>query len=165
MKMKRLLVLSMIPFITACSSTFGIGYSSFRCEGTDKGGVCAPTDKVYQDRYLLLNQDEDKKTKKVEKKDSEVIGSNKICEVKQGQEQSTGLCPIQVRVIQEKPFAEPIRVQPQISKVWIQPYVDKDGNLVDGRYVYVVVKKGGWLLPDGTKIYDDDVVGVEENDK
>lgn len=161
------LILSMLPFVVACSSTFGIGHSTFRCEGTDKGGVCASVDKVYQERYQLVN--ENKKTEKTEKKEKDEINTKPCYGGEVKQRETNGLCPVapelQVRVIHEKPFAEPIRIQPMISKVWIQPYVDKNGNLVDGRYIYVLLKKGGWLLPDGTKIYDDDVVGVEENDK
>lgn len=56
MKRHVLALIFVVPFLTGCSSILGIGHENFRCEGTDKGGVCAPVDKVYKDRHLLGNQ-------------------------------------------------------------------------------------------------------------
>ena len=158
MKRHVLALVLVVPFLTGCSSMFGIGHNNFRCEGTDKGGVCAPVDKVYKERHELANQkdtvvDREKKKEESEEKEEGVFYEGcygKKCNQKPKAE-------ITVRVIKEKPFAQPIRIPPKVAKIWIQPYVDYKGNLVDGRYVYVIVKQGGWLLPDGTKIYDDEV--------
>ncbi|ACO04991.1 type IV conjugative transfer system protein TraV (plasmid) [Persephonella marina EX-H1] len=167
MKRHVLALIFVVPFLTGCSSILGIGHENFRCEGTDKGGVCAPVDKVYKDRHLLGNQkdtviDREKEKEISEEKEEGVFYEGCYGEVKISKDgkPKCNLKPkaeIKVRVIKEKPFAQPIRIQPKIAKIWIQPYVDENGNLVDGRYIYVIVKKGGWLLPDGTKIYDDEV--------
>ncbi len=40
----------------------------------------------------------------------------------------------------------PVRVAPHTLRVWIAPYVDRDGDLSDQAYVYMNVDSGRWLL-------------------
>lgn len=40
----------------------------------------------------------------------------------------------------------PIRSQAEIARVWIAPYLDKDGDLVDQSYTYITLSEGNWLL-------------------
>lgn len=41
---------------------------------------------------------------------------------------------------------DPIRMAPQVLRVWIAPWEDTDGDLHDQHYLYTVVHKGKWLI-------------------
>jgi len=140
----------LVPVLSGCSSMLNIGHNSFRCEGTDKGGVCAPVDKVYNERYKLGGQ----KDTVIDKE------SGKQKDDKKDNMQNTK-AEITVKVVKDKTDTEPVRIPPKIAKVWIEPYVDYKGNLLGGRYVYLIVKEGGWLLPDGSVIYDEEAKAKE----
>lgn len=40
----------------------------------------------------------------------------------------------------------PIRSQSEIARIWIAPYLDTDGDLVDQSFTYVVLNEGRWLI-------------------
>ena len=40
----------------------------------------------------------------------------------------------------------PVRSQTDTARIWIAPYQDTDGDLVDQSFVYVVLKQGDWLI-------------------
>lgn len=41
---------------------------------------------------------------------------------------------------------EKVWVEAQTRKVWTNPYVDDNGDMVDGHYKYVVVAPGHWAV-------------------
>lgn len=40
----------------------------------------------------------------------------------------------------------PVRSQNEIARIWIAPYLDSDGDLVDQNFTYVVLNQGKWLI-------------------
>lgn len=40
----------------------------------------------------------------------------------------------------------PIRSQSEIARIWIAPYLDSEGDLVDQAYTYVTLNQGRWLI-------------------
>lgn len=40
----------------------------------------------------------------------------------------------------------PIRSQNEIARVWVAPFLDTDGDLIDQNFVYVVLNQGKWLI-------------------
>lgn len=40
----------------------------------------------------------------------------------------------------------PVRSQNEIARVWIAPFLDTDGDLIDQNFVYVVLNQGKWLI-------------------
>ena len=39
-------------------------------------------------------------------------------------------------------------VNAKTKKVWINPHVDEEGNMVEGHYKYIVLEQGHWALQD-----------------
>ena len=40
----------------------------------------------------------------------------------------------------------PIRTQTEVLRIWIAPYQDTDGDLIDQSYTYVTLNEGRWLI-------------------
>lgn len=40
----------------------------------------------------------------------------------------------------------PIRTQEVIGKILLTPYIDKEGNLHSGKYIYIVDEKPEWMM-------------------
>lgn len=40
----------------------------------------------------------------------------------------------------------PLRSQTETARIWIAPYLDNDGDLVDQNYTYITLNQGRWLL-------------------
>lgn len=40
----------------------------------------------------------------------------------------------------------PLRTQTETARIWIAPYLDSDGDLVDQSYTYITLNQGRWLL-------------------
>lgn len=54
-----------------------------------------------------------------------------------------------VRALMQTPAIEsgtPVRSQSEIARIWIAPYLDDDGDLVDQSYTYVTLNQGHWLI-------------------
>lgn len=45
----------------------------------------------------------------------------------------------------------PIRSQTEILRLWIAPWLDNDGDLVDQSYTYVTLNEGRWLIEHNRK--------------
>lgn len=43
---------------------------------------------------------------------------------------------------------ETVWVQAKTSKVWVNPHIDDDGNMIDGHYKYVILEEGHWALQE-----------------
>lgn len=46
---------------------------------------------------------------------------------------------------------EPLRRESRVLRVWVAPWVDKNGDWVDQTYLYVVVDRGGWRVQESLK--------------
>lgn len=53
------------------------------------------------------------------------------------------------------PNGFPLRTPEVVIPVWIAPYINRDGDLVDAHYVYMVIKHPAW-------IYEEDVNGKKK---
>ena len=45
----------------------------------------------------------------------------------------------------------PVRTQSEVMRVWIAPWQDNDGDLVDQSYTYVTLNEGRWLIEHNRK--------------
>ena len=43
---------------------------------------------------------------------------------------------------------ETVWVEAKTKKVWVNPHIDEDGNMIDGHYKYVVLEEGHWALQE-----------------
>jgi len=131
----RKLLLPMLALVSSCAS-LTVGHENFRCEGTDKGGICAPTYYVYQHRKELIN--EQINASKANKSAAVPNRFKKLyyeyLNVKDYSIQRPSYIP-----------QKPIRLEEEIQRIYIFPYKTKDGNLIEGHYIYTVVKPARWL--------------------
>ena len=45
----------------------------------------------------------------------------------------------------------PVRTQSEVMRIWIAPWQDNDGDLVDQAYTYVTLNEGRWLIEHNRK--------------
>ncbi len=43
---------------------------------------------------------------------------------------------------------ETVWVNAKTKKIWINPHVDDEGNMVEGHYKFIVLEKGHWALQE-----------------
>ena len=43
---------------------------------------------------------------------------------------------------------ETVWVSAKTKKVWVNPHIDEEGNMIDGHYKYVVLEEGHWALQE-----------------
>ena len=154
--MKKVLGLTiLIPFICSCASMFAIGHNDFKCKATEKEGMCAPVDKVYE---TFKNENVENGKGKV----YEVVGKKLKCRQEVWVDEEVTVCR-EIVIKREKIFTYPlkeaggkvkipVRRTERIQRVWIYPYVDKSGNFIDGHFIYVVVEEGKWLDSKGREV-------------
>ena len=133
--MKRLLLILPLAFFSSCAS-LTVGHENFRCEGTDKGGICAPTYYVYQHRNELLQKQIDSSNQWKNPTTPPKV-KNLYYEYLNAKDYTL-----------QRPFylpQKPVRLEEEIQRIWIFPYKTKDGNLIAGHYIYTVVKPARWL--------------------
>lgn len=46
------------------------------------------------------------------------------------------------------PNTYPLRTPEEVIPVWVAPYVNKDGDLVDAHYIYMVVRHPHWIYEE-----------------
>lgn len=42
-------------------------------------------------------------------------------------------------------------VPAETNRIWVNSYVDKNGNLVEGHYQHIILEQGYWSIADGTR--------------
>ena len=161
-------------FLASCSALTP-GHETFRCQGTDKGGICAPVDYIYANKNQIVNGTFEKENnknlnkneeyskdvvlikKKIEEKDCALfgdkcyLGEEKIKVVKEEKIPLVSLpLPADDGIYKKRPF--PVREEALIQRVLIFPYQTREGNLVEKHFIYVVVREGRWLSPSGEEI-------------
>ncbi len=157
---------------------FAIGHEDFACSASQQGGVCAGIDYVYENKEELfrgstggspqgafkfrLNSDYDLfligKGKRVKLPMEEC---EKYCDPVDGctdedlKPCKEGKVVPEVYRLRRTPDREvkdvpvPVKEEDWVQRIWIAPYVDAKGNFVEGHFIYTVVRKGRWLLPEG----------------
>ncbi len=43
---------------------------------------------------------------------------------------------------------EKVWVEAETSKIWVNPHVDENGDMIDGHYKYTIVTPGHWAVKD-----------------
>ncbi len=43
---------------------------------------------------------------------------------------------------------ETVWVPAKTKKVWVNPHIDEEGNMVDGHYKYMILEEGHWALQE-----------------
>ena len=51
----------------------------------------------------------------------------------------------------EQPAGEKVWVEAQTNKVWVNPHVDENGDMVEGHYKHIVITPGHWAVKDDGK--------------
>ena len=128
----KFLAMSLVLITSSSCASLTVGHEHFRCEGTDKGGICAPTHYVYQHRKELMK--EQKPETSGQKTANNLYQEYKKLELKDFTLYRPAGIP-----------QKPVRLEEQIQRVYIFPYQTKDGNLIEGHYIYTVVKPARWL--------------------
>jgi len=173
--MKLILGVGLLSILSSCSALMP-GHETFRCQGTDKGGICAPVDYIYTNREDIANgfnfslvSGKTDKGKKISKdivlikketveQDCKYFGDR--CYL--GEERSKIVKERKIPVIslplpslkkeKYRKFPIPVREEALIQRVLIFPYETKKGNLVQKHFIYVVIRNGRWLSPSGEYI-------------
>ncbi len=59
----------------------------------------------------------------------------------------------------QKGETETIWIPDKTQKVWVNPHVDEEGNMVEGHYKHVILEKGHWDLQEITP--EDSIIKIE----
>lgn len=174
-KRRVFLILSLGFMASSCSGMFAVGHEDFACSASEQGGVCASIDYVYENREELyknlngkgvfrfpLNTDyELVVVGKGERRKLPMKECEKQCDPIDGcTEEDLKPCKegvvvprvFRVRATPEKEVKDvpaPVKEEDWVQRIWVEPYVDAEGNFVEGHFIYTVVKRGRWLLPEG----------------
>jgi conjugal transfer pilus assembly protein TraV len=120
----------------ACSFAGYKSTTSFRCaEGlkNENSTYCASISQNYQDSVSGLKVGDSK-----ERKQSGYYRSSNT-----PMSQSAAASMMQTGALNS---GMPIRSQVEIARVWIAPYLDSEGDLVDQNYTYMTLNEGRWLI-------------------
>ena len=56
--------------------------------------------------------------------------------------------PVMVDTVPQTAEDENMWIQAKTSKVWVNPHVDDEGNLIEGHFKHVVLEEGHWALQE-----------------
>ncbi len=169
---KLILGMSLLSILSSCSVLMP-GHETFRCQGTDKGGICAPVDYIYANKEEIVNGSKvlatDVKNNKVSKDvviieketvkqdckyfgDRCFLGEEKTEITKEKRIPIVSLPLPSLRAEKYEKTPVPVREEALIQRVLIFPYETKKGNLIQKHFIYVVIRDGRWLSPSGEYI-------------
>lgn len=121
--------------LTGCGS-LALGDEEFSCKMDNSGVPCASTAQMYEmthdgntPRKIAAEKKAatGEKTEKASNGDSDFVLDNYV----------TNRLP-------NEPI--PVRTPPQVMRIWVAPYEDKDGDFVMSGYVYTEVSPRRWTL-------------------
>lgn len=129
--MNKLIKISMLVTLSwqlsACSFTGYGGTSQFRCspDGSNNDPLCESITQNYQDSV------------------AGVLGHNgeRLSDNVYSERETKTL--MQTETLYS---GTPLRTQTETARIWIAPYLDSDGDLVDQSYTYITLNQGRWLL-------------------
>ncbi len=127
--------------LTGCGS-LALGDEEFSCKMDNTGVPCASTAQMYEmthdgntPRKIAAEKKaaaSGEKTEKASNGDSDFVLDNYV----------TNRLP-------NEPI--PVRTPPQVMRIWVAPYEDKDGDFVMSGYVYTEVSPRRWTLGVNTQ--------------
>ncbi len=176
MKPRTWLLVCMAPLLFSCAKMLSVGHENFKCEATEGTGVCGTMEYVYENHERLLKEmPEIDGTEggyaviKGEGNKVVLIGTTELKRVCTEEEtdpyepdvEEEKVCRY-VRTVTIKRFKDeldpyedkpvPVREEALVQRIWIYPYVDRSGNLVEGHFIYTIVREGRWLDPRGREV-------------
>jgi conjugal transfer pilus assembly protein TraV len=153
--MKKLTIILIFLTLTGCASVWNPYNSEFRCTGRGNDGKCTDTAGAYKDS---LNDTTSRDTDDVETSYEDNPGLYKD---KKNQREHTHMEPINSsRAVYDKNRYEtmsdlvkedkpPIVIPPDVVRVLILPYTDKDNNMQGSRYSYFFATDPKWQFTIG----------------
>ena len=140
--MKTIPILLLLAFVSGCAQTLsGIGASStFKCAAPE-GASCNSVSGNYANSVAGVDTSGEKPVSIANEKG--YFGDSKKSRYSASNREmlSSGM---------------PVRTQTKVMRIWIGPYIDRDGDLVDQSYTYVTLDEGRWLIEHNKqRIYDD----------
>lgn len=169
-----LTLLITFPLITSCAKMLAIGHENAKCEATEGTGVCAPMETVWENRKLFAKHSSNLQASaegsvKIKGERNKVIILSgierkvKICRTEYDVEEGVyKVCEVKTKLALKrlkhsldnrlKEIPVPVRRSEIVQRIWIYPYVDRSGNLIQGHFIYVVVEKGKWLDEEGREV-------------
>lgn len=123
--------------LTGCSS-LALGDDEFSCKMENGGVPCASTSQMYE-----MTQNGQTPAKLVREKQLEKEGKTVDDGTKNGQSDFV-LDNYVTNRLPDEPI--PVRTPPQVMRIWVAPYEDKEGDFVMSGYVYTEVSPRRWTL-------------------
>ncbi|MDQ7082123.1 MAG: type IV conjugative transfer system lipoprotein TraV [Aquificota bacterium] len=163
------------PLLFSCAKVLSVGHENFKCEATEGTGVCGTMEYVYEnhEKLQLLNGKQSQTQGsyieiKGEGNKVVLIGVREVVRVCEMVEDDDPIEPEEEMVCTYKPklvikkFKDemdplpakpvPVREEALVQRIWIYPYVDKSGNLVEGHFIYTIIREGRWLDHRGREV-------------
>jgi len=174
MKPRTWLLVCMAPLLFSCAKMLSVGHENFKCEATEGTGVCGTMEYVYENHEKLLKKADSAPVPgeytviKGEGNKVVLIGVRefeRVCRTVEDDDpvepEEERVCTYEPKLIIKKfrdeldPYEDkpvPIREEALVQRIWIYPYVDKSGNLVEGHFIYTIVREGRWLDQRGREV-------------
>lgn len=146
MKNKIFLPIALAGILAGCS-----GYNSqYSCSGMPEGIKCKSLGSVYSESFNGSGSGAVENAGAAPEKTSPASKTSKTENAANGTVTKEDI----VRSLGQNFLGMPIRVQPEIMRLWISPWIDMEGDLHDAGYVYVEVDKSRWALGDNLERID-----------
>lgn len=123
--------------LTGCSS-LALGDDEFSCKMENGGVPCASTSQMYEMTNNGQTPAKLAREKQLEKENKTVDDGTK-----NGQSDFV-LDNYVTNRLPDEPI--PVRTPPQVMRIWVAPYEDKEGDFVMSGYVYTEVSPRRWTL-------------------
>lgn len=123
--------------LTGCSS-LALGDDEFSCKMENGGVPCASTSQMYE-----MTNNGQTPAKLAKEKQLKKEGKTVDDGTKNGQSDFV-LDNYVTNRLPDEPI--PVRTPPQVMRIWVAPYEDKEGDFVMSGYVYTEVSPRRWTL-------------------
>lgn len=108
--------------VSACSFTGYGGESKFRCNQDNLGSKeCASISQNFTGTHVLANDQKLRQSRNY---------------------QNTG----SLKALDAPSSGMPIRTQTEVVRIWVAPYLDTDGDLIDQSFSYVALGNDRWMI-------------------
>lgn len=141
-KTRLLSVLALLSgsfIFTGCGS-LALGDEEFSCKLNNTGVPCASTAQMYE----MTHDGNTPRKIAAEQKKSATSGTGEKVEKASNGESDFVLDNYVTNRLPNEPI--PVRTPPQVMRIWVAPYEDKDGDFVMSGYVYTEVSPRRWTL-------------------
>jgi type IV conjugative transfer system lipoprotein TraV len=144
--MKRVILLIFLVMISGmfggCAKMLSIGHENFKCVGDSENGRCTDVRAIYDNRHEIASGEifKEKTDKRVKKDNKDVVVDVTDKYETDYDKKFHFLLTAEGKV--------PLRYNDTVRKVYIMPFINKNGNMIGGFHAYFVDRNGKWVLPD-----------------